>query len=132
MDWITRTLEKRGAKEMTKNDRRNTLILGILFELITIAIILLSVKFLLLKLIISVYILITLGITYYIIEKDFNPPEFILIIIATLPLFYFILAIYIMLSITPYRGNDPMKLRKEKLRILIRKSKYNKLKFWKN
>ena len=31
----------------------------------------------------------------------------------------------------PYRGNDPMKLRAYKVKILIRKTRINKLKFWK-
>jgi len=43
----------------------------------------------------------------------------------------FLLSFYLTLKIMPYRGHDPMKLRRVKLKKLIRKSKFNKLKFWK-
>jgi len=133
MDRITKKLESRGAKEMTIRDRKATLYLGIVTELIIITLIMTFVGIMWLKLAISIYLLITLIITMIIIETDkIDPPDFLFVAIVTIHLFFFILSIWLIIEITPYRGDNPMKLRKEKLRKLIRKSKFEKLKFWKN
>lgn len=53
------------------------------------------------------------------------------LIIAFQHILVFILSCYLSYKIMPYRGDDQMKLRKVKLKRLIRKSRWDKLKFWK-
>jgi len=42
-----------------------------------------------------------------------------------------IIVYYLLMKFVPYRGNNKMRIRQAKLKMLIRKSRINKLKFWK-
>lgn len=132
MDWVTKKLESRGAKEMTKKDRKSVLWVGSGIELIIITFLIIFVGIVWLKLTISLYLLTTLIFTIIIIEKDiFDPPDFVFTITVTIHLIFFILSIILVIAATPYRGKNQMKIRSAKLKRLIRKSKFDKLKFWK-
>jgi len=131
MDWVTKKLESRGAKEMTIKDRNAVLWVGCGIELILITILMIFIGIVWLKLTISLYLLITLLTTIVIIEKDIDAPDFMFLIIVPIHLIFFLSSIALVIAATPYRGKNEMKIRKHKLKRLIRKSKFDKLKFWK-
>ena len=63
-------------------------------------------------------------------NKDIIPDEFLFWIgIITLPIA--LLSFRIVLQFVPYRGTNLMIIRKKKLKMIIRKTRINKLKFWK-
>lgn len=126
-------LEKIGFKNITKSDRNLSICLICFFYIIvfTLPFLIFDKSYIPLFLISGMLLsFVVFFISIFISGKSFdNVLLFTGILSLIIPIM--IISIWITIKITPYRGNNPLMLRTHKIKYLIRKSKYNKLKFWK-
>lgn len=121
-------LDKRGAQTLNKKDRIILFTVYAILYLILFAIIYFSFE---LFVAIGLIILISAGFTFFIITLDKNNiNENLLLLTGISAIPFILLAVRITLLIVPYRGEDLMIQRKSKLKFIIRKTKYKKIKFW--
>jgi len=132
LDKFGRSLDEYGLDD---NDKRSNIITSVLISLLYI-LLFSSLFFLIPVKIISLSLigLILIPSIIFLIRTQRDEGienNFILILGFTfLPLSILSLKI-LMKFFVPYGGDDPMKLRAQKIKILIRKTRINKLKFWK-
>jgi len=78
-----------------------------------------------------IYVLFSFAIILYLIDVDDFIVEYIILVLL-LPYICLIMLIdNIFKKFVPYRGDNPMLIRSYKIRYLKRKSRINKIKFWK-
>ena len=123
-------LEKKGTDNLTENDKSIGIVVFIILYSILFGVIFL-INNLLTSIIISSIIIIMLLSFIYFMHKDDNKYYTIAGVVGIIPIIIFWLSLLITLKIIPYRGDNLMLQRKSKIKILIRKTKINKLKFWK-
>lgn len=124
-------LEKLGVNDITEKESNLGICILIFLHILIYGILILFIPKLFISIPLVVFLILLACVYFYLSEKDDygNDDKVLYTGIYSIPLSVIVLTIILKLS--PYRGNDPMMIRKYKLRTLKRKMIRNKLKFWK-
>jgi hypothetical protein len=130
LEKIVNRLEKKGVDDLTERDTQiGAAILLLQYTFLIIILFLLPIK-LLTSIILTCIVLLSSGLFIFLMEKDhYNDKLMFVIGIIFIPIV--LISLILTVKIVPYRGDDLMMLRKSKLKIITRKTKLKKLKFWK-
>jgi hypothetical protein len=132
IDKYVDRLDKLGIGEISKKEQIYCYILIGIFHFFVFSVLffIIPLKIISVPLIIIIFIISMLFIIIDVRDKYYEYNNLMLFLgIFTIPIV--IIIYFLILKISPYRGKDPMLIRKSKLKMLIRKSKIKKFKFWK-